>query len=102
MKAAHMKMPGFRLRRGCHAGDDRTPTPAETAPAAAATDSRDTPAAGRADHAAPAAIAGSISALAVKRYSEGWHEAATDSELAFRWWVDASVSDRRVAAIGYF
>jgi hypothetical protein len=43
-----------------------------------------------------------MSALAVERYSVGWHEAATDSELAFRWWVDASVSDRRVAAIGYF
>ena len=33
---------------------------------------------------------------------DAWREAATDAELAFGWWVRATVLDRSGAATAYF
>jgi hypothetical protein len=41
-------------------------------------------------------------ASTAERYREAWQEAATDAELAFDWWIGATVLDQRCAAIGYF
>ena len=41
-------------------------------------------------------------ASAVEGYSDAWREAATDAELAFGWWVRATVPDRSGAATAYF
>ncbi len=97
-----MKIPEFRLLRGRCTEGGCARTEAERSSSATGNQSREPPTAGRAEPAAPAPVAGHASVLTVERYREGWHEAATDAELAFRWWIDANASDRRPAAIGFF
>jgi hypothetical protein len=95
-----MKITEFRLRREHRTEDRCERQPTERSTPATGNASRGSPTAGRAE--AAVAVPGHASLLAVERYREDWHEAATDAELAFRWWIDAHASDRRPAAIGFF
>jgi hypothetical protein len=91
------------LRRRCRDGAGGVSARAAgDAPAAAACRPSTRTAVGF-EPAAPAAAQGvTATALAVERYWEAWREAATDAELAFGWWVAATVVDRERAATGYF
>jgi len=98
-----MRIPRFSQRQEHGAGPGSARPPAAN-PAAAA----GPPSPGRAngacvEPAGPGAALGEPAVTpAVEHYWEAWREAATDAELAFGWWVGATVLDRTRAATGYF
>jgi hypothetical protein len=98
-----MKIPRLRQRHE-HRGEGEPASEAADDPApGAGSSSSETVGGVRVPPAAPASSEGITAvAFAVECYADAWREAATDAELAFGWWVTASVRDRSGAATAYF
>jgi hypothetical protein len=98
-----MWIPRFRQRRR-HGGGGGSAWAAACNAASAASLPSSTERSGRC--AQPVAVAASEGTMgvasAVEGYSDAWREAATDADLAFGWWVSATVPDRSGAATAYF
>jgi hypothetical protein len=98
-----MRIPRFRQRHEHGARGEFAQAVADVPATAASRPSARTRTGVGVDPTAPAATEGmTAAALAVERHWEAWREAATDAELAFGWWIGATVLDRKRAATGYF
>src|SRR5579863_9110324 len=92
---AAMRIPRFRQRHERRGEEEPASEAADDPASGAGSSSSETVGGVRLPPAAPASSDGITAiAFAVECYADAWREAATDAELAFGWWVTASVRDR--------